>query len=275
MSYKQFTNLVSKENKMYQALVKKNGATDPLKKTLLIIDEAHKLYSEIGGMSTLEKPNMKILHETIMNSYNVSGVNSVKLLLMTATPITNNPMELIKLLNLCKPFEEQMPTIFEDFSDKYLNEQGTFSNVGKSEYLNDIAGYISYLNREKDIRQFAQPVIKYIYSPIIKNTRDISKYDKQYTREYLESEIPVLKEQLKDSLNKLDSDLGDLDMSKFGFLKNKCSQYEGKAKTQCTKIVNKQIKELLKEAKLEVKEIRDNIKQIRENIKNKNLLLLL
>ena len=272
MSYKQFTNLVSKENKMYQALVKKNGATDPLKKTLLIIDEAHKLYSEIGGMSTLEKPNMKILHETIMNSYNVSGVNSVKLLLMTATPITNNPMELIKLLNLCKPFEEQMPTIFEDFSDKYLNEQGTFSNLGKSEYLNDIAGYISYLNREKDIRQFAQPVIKYIYSPIIKNTRDISKYDKQYTREYLESEIPVLKEQLKDSLNKLDSDLGDLDMSKFGFLKNKCSQYEGKAKTQCTKIVNKQIKELLKQAKLEVKEIRDNIKQIRENIKNKNLL---
>ena len=272
MSYKQFTNLVSKENKMYQALVKKNGATDPLQKTLLIIDEAHKLYSEIGGMSTLEKPNMKILHETIMNSYNVSGVNSVKLLLMTATPITNNPMELIKLLNLCKPFEEQMPTIFEDFSDKYLNEQGTFSNLGKSEYLNDIAGYISYLNREKDIRQFAQPVIKYIYSPIIKNTRDISKYDKQYTREYLESEIPVLKEQLKDSLNKLDSDLGDLDMSKFGFLKNKCSQYEGKAKTQCTKIVNKQIKELLKEAKLEVKEIRDNIKQIRENIKNKNLL---
>ena len=271
MSYKQFTNLVSKENKMYQSLIKKNGAIDPLQKTLLIIDEAHKLYSEIGGMSTIEKPNMKVLHETIMNSYNVSGINSVKLLLMTATPITNNPMELIKLLNLCKPFNEQMPTIFEDFSEKYLNEHGKFSTIGKTQYLNDITGYISYLNREKDIRQFAQPVIKYIYSPIITNLRDVSKYDKQYTREYLESEIPVLKEQLKESLNKLDSDLGDLDMSKFGFLKNKCNQYEGKAKTHCTKIVNTQIRELLKEAKLEVKEIRDHIKEIRENIKNKNL----
>ncbi len=272
MSYKQFTNLVSKENKMYQALVKKNGDTDPLYKTLLIIDEAHKLYSEIGGMSTLEKPDMKILHESIMNSYNVSGVNSVKLLLMTATPITNNPMELIKLLNLCKPFDEQMPTIFEDFSDKYLNEHGKFSNNGKTQYLNDIAGYISYLNREKDIRQFAQPVIKYIYSPIIKDVRDISQYDKQYNRKYFESEIPELKEQINENLNKLNADLGDLDMSKFGFLKNKCNQYEGKAKTQCTKIVNSQIKELLKESRVEVKEIREKIKEIREKIKNKNLL---
>jgi hypothetical protein len=38
MSYKQFSNLVSKQNAFYKTLVKINGEIDPLRKTLLIID---------------------------------------------------------------------------------------------------------------------------------------------------------------------------------------------------------------------------------------------
>ena len=43
MSYKQFSNLVSKKNNYYERLVKINGSHDPLRKTLIVIDEAHKL----------------------------------------------------------------------------------------------------------------------------------------------------------------------------------------------------------------------------------------
>lgn len=158
MSYKQFSNLVSGSNEMYKQLVKKNGAADPLRKTLLIIDEAHKLY---GGtdLSSVERPDMNKLHAAIMKSYRVSGEDSVRLLLMTATPFTNDPLELIKLINLCRTSSNQIPDEFDGFAKKYLTEDGSFTKRGSRLYLDDIAGHISYLNREKDARQFSQPII--------------------------------------------------------------------------------------------------------------------
>jgi len=163
MSYKQFSNLVEKGNDMYKALVKKNGELDPFRKTLIIIDEAHKLY---GGadLSVLERPNMDEFERVVQNSYIVSGADSVKLLLMTATPMTDNPLELVRLLNLFK--EEKMPYRFDEFSAKYLNEVGKFTAEGKRVFWNEIAGHISYLNRERDARQFAQPVIQRVSVPI-------------------------------------------------------------------------------------------------------------
>ena len=163
ISYKQFSNLVSGKNQLYKDLVAINGAHDPLKRTLLIIDEAHKLY---GGsdLSAIERPNMPKLHSAIMNSYAKSGDESVKVLLMTATPITNDAMELPKLLNLCR--EQQLPTTYEKFSEIYLNEFGKFTKNGMRTYLDDIAGTISYLSREKDARQFAQANIVQIMTPL-------------------------------------------------------------------------------------------------------------
>lgn len=158
MSYKQFSNLVSGSNSMYQQLVKKNGTTDPLRKTLLIIDEAHKLY---GGddLSSVERPDMRKLHAAIMKSYDVSGDESVRLLLMTATPFTNDPLELVQLLNLFRLRDDQLPVEFDAFSHRYLTKEGIFTKRGKRVFLDDVAGYISYLNRERDARQFAQPQI--------------------------------------------------------------------------------------------------------------------
>ena len=98
MSYKQFTNLVSGKNKQYKILKEKNGSNDILKKTLIIIDEAHKLY---GGfdLKPTEKPDMEKFYNMIQNSYEKSGSDSTRLLLMTATPIVKDPMEFMKLLN--------------------------------------------------------------------------------------------------------------------------------------------------------------------------------
>jgi hypothetical protein len=272
MSYKQFSNLVSKQNNFYTQLVKKNGEIDPLRKTLLIIDEAHKLY---GGtdLSSLERPDMGALHASIMNSYMVSGHNSVKLLLMTATPITNSPMELIKLLNLCRLPTQQLPTDFNTFSDIYLNEDGEFTPAGKDKYLDDIAGYVSYLNREKDARQFAQPIIKPMLIPIAdkKIKEEISMLDKREVHAIMNSEVADLKEKIKQTNKKLEGDLGELSAKKFGFLLNKCDEYEGKASTKCKKIVRGHIRELLLEAKKHTTEIKDEIKDLRERIKNANL----
>lgn len=270
MSYKQFSNLVSKQNSMYDTLVKINGKEDPLRRTLLIIDEAHKLYGG-GDLSNIEKPDMNALHQALMYSYQYSGRDSVKLLLMTATPITNDPMELIKLLNLCKGPYEQMPVDFDEFAKKYLNDDGEFTNEGRGNYLDDIAGYVSYLNREKDARQFSQPIIEHIEVPIVSDISKVEQFDKKVVKDLMESDIPDLKNQIIEKQKELKGELGDLDANRFNFLKDEiCGDLDGKELKQCNKIVNNNIRLLVNEAKEEVKKIRDNIKSIRELIKGRN-----
>jgi len=272
MSYKQFSNLVSKKNALYKTLVKINGEVDPLRKTLLIIDEAHKLYGG-GDLSSIERPDMNALHQSLMNSYLISGRDSVKLLLMTATPITQDPMELIKLLNLCRTTREQLPTEFNDFSADYLNELGEFTEEGRAKYLDDIAGYVSYLNREKDARQFAQPQIEFINTPITDDLRQARLFDKKLVRNYMDSEISELKEKVVEKNKEINDELNDLDPNKFMYLKNEvCGEFDGKYLKECEKIVKFNIKQLVQEAKDEIKRIRDTIKEMKETIKARNLL---
>ena len=269
MSYKQFSNLVSKQNSYYETLVKINGKEDPLRKTLLIIDEAHKLY---GGedLSSLEKPDMNALHQALMYSYKYSGQDSARLLLMTATPITQNPMELIKLVNLCKQEEEQMPAIFSHFSDKYLDDQGVFTERGRADYLDDISGYISYLNREKDARQFSQPRLHYVNVPITRDLDTVHKFDRKIVRNILDSDILELKDQLVNENKKIQGEIAEINVKKFAFMKDDvCSELEGPSQKMCEKIVNKNIREIVQAAKDELKYIRDKIKEVRENIKIK------
>lgn len=272
ISYKQFSNLVSKENAFYEKLVKINGSDDPLRKTLLIIDEAHKLY---GGedLSSIERPDMDALHKAIMHSYQHSGRDSVRLLLMTATPVTKDPMELIKLINLCKSENEQMPCRFSDFSESYLTNDGKFTEDGREKYLDDISGYISYLNREKDARQFAQPRIHNIEVPITDNIEQAERFDSKLVRDYLSSDVSDLKEMIVNEGKKIEGELSEIDKYKFNYLKEEvCGELEGKQLNQCEKIVDNNIKKMVAEAKEEVKKIREKIAEIRELIKNRNLV---
>jgi hypothetical protein len=198
MSYKQFSNLVSQKNQLYNDLVNINGKEDPLKKTLLIIDEAHKLYGA-GDLSSIERPDMKKLHKAIMNSYLLSGKDSVKLLLMTATPITNDPMELIQLINLCKTYTEQMPIEYSKFATEFIiDDSGKFTKKGWRKYLDTIAGYISYLNRSADARQFSQPIITTITSELSKSTFDATEVD--FAKDKFAIKIEDSKKELKDAV---------------------------------------------------------------------------
>ena len=270
ISYKQFSNLVSKENNYYQRLVDINGSLDPLRKTLLIIDEAHKLYGG-GDLSSLERPDMKALHKSLMESYSISGRDSVRVLLMTATPITENAMEMVKLMNLCKPLDEQMPEEFSVFSEEYLKEGGDFTNDGKKKFLNNIAGHISYLNREKDARQFAQPIVEKIMTPLIEDVKDIQKMDKRYVRSLTTKDIDELKLKMEEENDNMDDDFKDLESSRFHELRDICDDYDGLVQKGCLKVANQNIRDLVKEAKYHVKGIKDRIQKLRTEMKNKNL----
>ena len=269
MSYKQFSNLVSKQNQYYNDLVKINGETDPLYKTLIIIDEAHKLYGG-GDLSSLEKPDMDALHKSLMNSYLTSGSNSVKLLLMTATPITTDPFELVKLVNLCKLPVQQIPTDYKSFSDEYLEDTGYFSKKGEELFLDNIAGHISYLNREKDARQFSQPIMTHVDVPIVdeKKTTMIKQYDKYYIKEESEKKINSLQEELELNNRELENDLKDIDSGKFSFLKKKCDDFDDPTlNKKCASIVKKHIQEIVKDTKQEAAVFKDKMKSIKTQMK--------
>ena len=179
ISYKQFSNMLLGKNEIYKEITKRNGTKDPLRKTLLIIDEAHKLYSPTVPIQ--ERPNMKIFEKMIQNSYIKSRKNSVRVMLMTATPYTESPMEMIKLLNLFKLERFKFPAEFDDFKKIYLDEQGHFTNKGLIKYKNKISGYVSYLDRSNDVRFFAHPIIENILVPMTttKLLKDDSLLDKK------------------------------------------------------------------------------------------------
>lgn len=170
ISYKQFTNLIRGQNKYYKQMVEINGAKDPFRKTLIIIDEIHKIYS--SSLSALEKPKPEVLQNMIQNSYKVSGKDSLKLLLMTATPITDDPMSSVKILNLLLENNERFPEEFETFKTALCNENGLFTDKGSQEFMNRVAGLISYIDRTNDRSQFAYPVINDILIDINRQHND-------------------------------------------------------------------------------------------------------
>jgi len=160
ISYKTFSNLLTpgSHNIYLDKLIAKNGKADVLRKTLIIIDEAHKLYG--GDLKAAERPNMEVMERLLQNSYNKSGKDSARLLIMTATPFTNSPMELFQLINLCKEeSSEHIVTDIREFKELYMDADSMLSESGSKKLADKLSGYISYLNREQDPTQFAQPVM--------------------------------------------------------------------------------------------------------------------
>jgi hypothetical protein len=256
MSYKQFSNLVSRKNKIYETMVKINGKEDPLRKTLLIIDEAHKLYGG-GDLSTIETPDMNALHAALMNSYIMSGSNSVKLLLMTATPIQTDPMELIKLINLFKMPDKQLPDNFDLFSEEYLDNNGVFKPQALEKFRNETAGYISYLNREKDARQFSQPIVSLVKTDVY--SKGLLKQSRRATRKYYSNFKKSVDKTLKTLKN---NPVIKAKVQGYDSLKKICESYEyPKARNACKKIISsykKETEQKLKEDKIKAKqEIQD------------------
>lgn len=194
MSYKQFSNALAGKNALHKDLVARNGTEDLLHKTLIVIDEAHKLFAP--DMVGTEKPDTALILRKIKESYEKSKDDSARLFLMTGTPYTNDPMHLIRMLNIMRdPAQDTMfPEDFDAFQEMYLNEKGEFTTSGKTAFQNEVAGYISYLNREKDARQFAYPVYHVRHVPISESKLFKKEAEIEEIKEYVEDLKGKLKE---------------------------------------------------------------------------------
>jgi len=162
ITYRMFQNALLGKNELGRMLAAKH-ASDPLHKTFLIMDEVHKLMD--GDLSAAESADFSVIQNFIQKSYAVSKKNSVRPLLMTATPITDSPRELFAILNTLIGEPSRRFMEFESFRRKYTLEDGQITAEGATYFQDRAKGLISYLNREYDPTTFAQPYFTEVIVP--------------------------------------------------------------------------------------------------------------
>ena len=163
LSYKQFSNIGKNKGAIFKKLVKNDpNNKDPLYKTVVVIDEAHKLYTK--DLKSQEMHDIKSIEKMIQNSYAFSKI-PCKIILMSATPITKNPMEMIKLFNLIiKNQDDRFDE--KNFLDLYVDKSGKFKKDKIELFRKKIDGLISYLDVSKNPEKFAQLNVKEIKTKI-------------------------------------------------------------------------------------------------------------
>ena len=194
-------HLIKKMNLVLNYL--KKNKSDPLKKTLVIIDEAHNLYNK--NLSSTQKPNLNIITKMIHNSYKKSGDDSVRVLLLSATPITNDIIGFAKMFNLLIPKKQnRLETKLEPFLKTYMNDDFTNLNKNGKDLFKKIGKYVSYLNISNDKNIFAQPVITNLMIKLSgENINDVKK-NLKYKEDYLKKKCNIkdLKKFIKKYKNK-------------------------------------------------------------------------
>jgi len=156
MTYKQFSNMLKQKNNDGKRLFKKNPR-DPLHKTLIIVDEAHNLFDP--HFPSAQRADLDIIEKMVYNSYKKSGDNSVKILLLSATPLSNDIMSFVRMMNIFQTQKsKRVKPDLENFYHKYLNaDMSGLNSVGKKLFRADIGKYISHLDISKDQNIFDQP----------------------------------------------------------------------------------------------------------------------
>jgi hypothetical protein len=256
MSYKQFSNTLAGKNEYYTRLLNKNGNKDILRKTLVIFDEAHQLYSD--GLSGQEKPDIEIIEKMIQKSYNISKNNSVRLMFLTATPINTNFMELIKLYNLMLE-NNKFPNTIEEFSNKYLEEDGQFKNKQlEYEFSNRISPYTSYLTRESDPRQF--PIPK--YHNVIVPLEDVDNDNKYNEIETMKLSLSRMKENLLRQEIQLKKQNKKMELLNEARKKYKKQEHQKKIRRYYSRT-----KEIIKELRDTIRNLKFNIKKLSEKLR--------
>ena len=163
ISYRTFQNALEQKNELGRMLHAANPE-DPLRKTFLIIDEIHKLRD--GDLGPSEAADFAKIQAFIHQSYARSRDDSVRPLLMTATPISDSPGDLLEILNtLIADPASRFPAL-DTFRERFTAADGTFTEAGAAEFQERVKGLISYLNREYDPTTFAQPVFHTVRVPV-------------------------------------------------------------------------------------------------------------
>ncbi len=101
----------------------------------LIIDEAHNFFKSIINSGN-EETNARVIYDLIMRARNL------RLVFLTATPITKDPFELVPCMNMLQG-GELLPASYEAFYSMFVKD-GKVHNRGKLQ--NRLLGYVSHIS---------------------------------------------------------------------------------------------------------------------------------
>ena len=131
------TNLNKKNIKNKDEIIKKILENE-YNNTLLIIDEVHNI------RLTEDSKNKKLIDQLFLL---IKNVKSLKLLLLSATPLYNNYKEIILLINLMNYNDKKdminVNDVFDNNGDFIKDEEG--NEIGKELLIQKATGYISHV----------------------------------------------------------------------------------------------------------------------------------
>ena len=164
MGYRKFANYIHQKRK----------ALD-MEHSMIIIDEVHNVKDETGKGFTPSKALDLVTKKT-----------TVKLLLLSATPMFNDPGEIIWILNLLnrndKRYELKESDIFKD---------GELRESEKHRFLNHVRGYVSYVKGENPFTFPYRVYPSYFYRHSMTPTKPFSMFGDMSMEEMKTQVYPV------------------------------------------------------------------------------------
>ena len=165
MGYRKFANYVHQKRKELHEL----------EHSMIIIDEVHNVKDETGKGFTPSKALDLVTKKT-----------TVKLLLLSATPMFNDPGEIIWILNLLnrndKRYELKESDIFKD---------GDLRESEKHRFLNHVRGYVSYVKGENPFTFPYRVYPSYFYKHSMRPTKAFSIFGDTSMEEMKTQVYPV------------------------------------------------------------------------------------
>ena len=165
MGYRKFANYVHQKRKELHEL----------EHSMIIIDEVHNVKDETGKGFTPSKALDLVTKKT-----------NVKLLLLSATPMFNDPGEIIWILNLLnrndKRYELKESDIFKD---------GDLRESEKHRFLNHVRGYVSYVKGENPFTFPYRIYPSYFYQHSMRPTKAFSMFGDTTMEEMKTQVYPV------------------------------------------------------------------------------------
>lgn len=137
LSYRQFSNALEPEprNELGRKWRKEAWTTafeqgaqhlDPLRKTLVIVDEAHKMFT--GELDRTELPHVPAIHQALQHSYNASGAQRCRVLFLTATPTTDSMLPLLSMLNMLH-YSDAFPYNMATIDPHVTTDEGLLQHI--------------------------------------------------------------------------------------------------------------------------------------------------
>lgn len=154
--------------------IEKVKKADSSKTSVFIIDEAHKFINNVyNNISSKNGKRAQIIYDYIQQEKK-ENVNT-RIMLLSATPVVNNPFEFALIFNLLRP--ETFPTsesIFEQIFISSTNFASLNENT-KNMFQRRIMGLVSYyIGATPD--KFAQKTVHYVNIPMEKYHQEVYDY---------------------------------------------------------------------------------------------------